>query len=107
MALEIAIDEMAEKLGVDPIEFRIRNDTQVAPDNPAKPESNDPQTKVPKAQEKYDPHPPFSKRQFVECLRSGAERFNWEHAQPEACTGARWPLADRARCRRRFPKQHR
>jgi xanthine dehydrogenase YagR molybdenum-binding subunit len=31
-ALEIAIDEMAEKLGLDPIEFRIINDTQVVPD---------------------------------------------------------------------------
>ena len=35
MALEIAIDEMAEKLGLDPVEFRIINDTQVVPDNPA------------------------------------------------------------------------
>ncbi len=34
MALEIAIDEMAEKLGLDPIEFRIINDTQVDPENP-------------------------------------------------------------------------
>ena len=35
MALEIAIDEMAEKLGLDPIEFRILNDTQVVPDLPS------------------------------------------------------------------------
>ncbi len=28
MALEVAMDEMAEKLGLDPVEFRIRNDTQ-------------------------------------------------------------------------------
>ena len=34
MALEIAIDEMAEKLGLDPIEFRILNDTQVDPEKP-------------------------------------------------------------------------
>ena len=34
MALEIAMDEMAEKLGLDPIEFRIRNDTQVDPEKP-------------------------------------------------------------------------
>jgi len=29
MALEIAMDEMAERLKLDPIEFRSRNDTQV------------------------------------------------------------------------------
>ncbi len=44
-ALEIAMDEMAEKLGMDPIEFRIANDTQVVPDYPAKPASADPQSK--------------------------------------------------------------
>ncbi|RZJ11063.1 MAG: xanthine dehydrogenase family protein molybdopterin-binding subunit, partial [Rubrivivax sp.] len=32
MALEIAMDEMAEKLGLDPIDFRLRNDTQVDPE---------------------------------------------------------------------------
>ena len=32
MSLEIAMDEMAEKLGLDPVAFRIRNDTQVVPD---------------------------------------------------------------------------
>src|SRR6185369_11778237 len=52
MALEIAIDEMAEKLKLDPVEFRIRNDTQVDPENPKR---------------------PFSQRQFVECLNLGAE----------------------------------
>ena len=34
MALEIAMDEMAEKLGMDPVEFRILNDTQVDPEKP-------------------------------------------------------------------------
>ena len=35
MALEAAMDELAGKLGIDPVELRIRNDTQVVPDNPA------------------------------------------------------------------------
>ena len=35
MALEIAMDEMAEKLSMDPVEFRILNDTQVDPEKPA------------------------------------------------------------------------
>ncbi len=34
MALEIAMDEMAEKLGMDPIAFRVKNDTQVDPEKP-------------------------------------------------------------------------
>src|SRR6201985_2721034 len=34
MALEIAMDEMAERLKLDPIEFRSRNDTQVDPEHP-------------------------------------------------------------------------
>ena len=37
MAFEIAMDEMAEKLKLDPIEFRVLNDTQVDPENPARP----------------------------------------------------------------------
>jgi len=56
MVLEIAMDEMAEKLELDPIEFRIRNDTQVDPSNPER---------------------RFSQRQLVQCLRTGAERFQW------------------------------
>ena len=34
MALEIAMDEMAEKLGMDPVQLRILNDTQVDPEKP-------------------------------------------------------------------------
>ncbi|SDD66669.1 xanthine dehydrogenase YagR molybdenum-binding subunit [Paracoccus isoporae] len=56
MALEIAMDEMAEKLGMDPVEFRILNDTQVDPGQPDR---------------------PFSDRNFVTCLRQGADRFGW------------------------------
>jgi xanthine dehydrogenase YagR molybdenum-binding subunit len=89
-ALEIAMDEMAEKLGMDPIEFRIVNDTQVVPDYPGKPLSTDPQSKVP--QEKPNPHPPFSKRQLVECLRVGAQRFGWDkrNPQPGQARDGRW-----------------
>jgi xanthine dehydrogenase YagR molybdenum-binding subunit len=56
MALEIAIDEMAEKLGLDPVEFRILNDTQVDPEKPQR---------------------RFSQRHLTECLRMGAEKFGW------------------------------
>ncbi len=71
MALEIAMDEMAEKLGIDPIEFRIRNDTQVDPEKPGR---------------------PFSQRQLTECLRTGADRFGWggRNALPGKNRDGRW-----------------
>jgi len=59
MALEIAMDEMAEKLGLDPVQFRAMNDTQVDPEKPSM---------------------PFSQRDFLGCLHTGAEQFGW-HAR--------------------------
>jgi xanthine dehydrogenase YagR molybdenum-binding subunit len=91
MALEIAIDEMAEKLGLDPVEFRIINDTQIAPDNPAKPASSqDPQSKA--AEQPKNNPVPFSQRQLVECLRTGAERFGWSkrNPRPASTREGRW-----------------
>jgi xanthine dehydrogenase YagR molybdenum-binding subunit len=71
MALEIAIDEMAEKLGLDPIAFRLRNDTQVDPEKPQR---------------------PFSQRRLAECFKLGAERFDWHHrnAKPAQVRDGRW-----------------
>jgi xanthine dehydrogenase YagR molybdenum-binding subunit len=90
--LEIAMDEMAEKLGMDPVQFRILNDTQVVPDNPQKPDSADPQSKKPEEKSKHNAHPPFSKRQLIECLQLGAQRFGWERrsAQPGKVRDGRW-----------------
>ena len=89
-ALEIAMDEMAEMLGMDPVAFRIANDTQVVPDNPVKPASSDPQSKT-----EAGPHlaePPFSQRRLVECFRLGARRFGWDkrNAQPGLVRDGRW-----------------
>jgi xanthine dehydrogenase YagR molybdenum-binding subunit len=89
-ALEIAIDEIAEKLGMDPVDFRIVNDTQFVPDvAPPKPPSADPQSKVP--QPPAGPKP-FTQRQLVECLRQGARRFGWEkrNAKPAQVRDGRW-----------------
>ncbi len=82
-ALEIAIDEMAEKLSMDPIEFRIKNDTQVVPDSPPEPASTDPQSKKPEENEKPNPNPPFSKRQLIKCFQVGAKRFKWAKRSPK------------------------
>ncbi len=83
MALEIAMDELAEKLGMDPVELRIRNDTQVVPDNPAQPSGDDPRANRPDAQQAGQPmQVRFSQRQLVECLRLGAERFGWNRRNP-------------------------
>ena len=62
MVLEMAMDEMAEKLRIDPVEFRILNDTQVDPEKPGR---------------------FFSQRHFVECLRTGADRFGWSRRNPK------------------------
>lgn len=71
MALEVAIDELAEKLGIDPIELRVINDTQVDPEKPDR---------------------PFSQRQLVECLRTGADKFGWakRSARPGQVRDGRW-----------------
>jgi xanthine dehydrogenase YagR molybdenum-binding subunit len=71
MALEIAVDEMAEKLKMDPVTFRIVNDTTVDPEERSR---------------------KFSQRRFVECMRQGAERFGWKNrsAEPGKRREGRW-----------------
>jgi xanthine dehydrogenase YagR molybdenum-binding subunit len=92
MALEIAMDEMAEKLGIDPIEFRILNDTQVVPDVAAKAPSQDPQAVNKPEAESNPKDKPFSQRQLVQCFRTGAERFGWSkrNARPGQVRDGRW-----------------
>ena len=71
MALEVAMDEMAEKLGMDPIAFRVKNDTQVDP---------------------KDPKRRFSQRQLVRCLTEGAQQFGWSrrNATPGQVRDGKW-----------------
>ncbi|CAM3603154.1 xanthine dehydrogenase family protein molybdopterin-binding subunit [Pontibacter korlensis] len=54
-ALECAMDEMAYKAGVDPLEFRIKNYSE-------KDQNGD---------------KPFSSKELRECYRQGAEKFGW------------------------------
>ncbi|MES3045783.1 aldehyde oxidoreductase molybdenum-binding subunit PaoC [Sphingomonas faeni] len=61
LALEAAMDELAEKLKMDPVQLRIINDTQVDPEKPSR---------------------QFSQRDLVGCLKTGAERFGWNKRNP-------------------------
>ncbi|MDR7155717.1 xanthine dehydrogenase YagR molybdenum-binding subunit [Sphingobium xenophagum] len=58
-ALECAVDELAELIGLDPIELRIRNEPERNPTDGR----------------------PFSSRNIVEAYRAGAERFGWSTRQ--------------------------
>ncbi|MCB8883673.1 xanthine dehydrogenase family protein molybdopterin-binding subunit [Acidisoma cellulosilytica] len=68
--LECAMDELADKLGIDPVELRILNEP--------------------------DKHPtegkPFSSRNIVEAWRTGAQRFGWakRSAKPAAIRDGDW-----------------
>jgi xanthine dehydrogenase YagR molybdenum-binding subunit len=69
-ALESAIDELAEKLGMDPVELRARNEPE-----------KDPTSGL-----------PFSSRHIVEAYRAGAERFGWSkrNARPRTRREGEW-----------------
>ncbi|MFN3513169.1 MAG: molybdopterin cofactor-binding domain-containing protein [Phenylobacterium sp.] len=60
LSLECAMDELAEKLGLDPIELRLRNEPE-----------RDPETGK-----------PFSLRQLARCMTEGAQRFGWDRRSP-------------------------
>ena len=70
LALETAIDELAEQLGRDPVDFRKLNEPPV-----------DPMTGK-----------PFSTRRLVECLDEGARRFGWANrsAAPGSVREGEW-----------------
>jgi xanthine dehydrogenase YagR molybdenum-binding subunit len=61
-ALESAMDELADELGMDPVELRIVNEPAAEPVGGK----------------------PFSSRHLVECLREGARRFGWQRGEPRA-----------------------
>ena len=72
LAVESAMDELAEELGIDPVELRLRNDTDT-----------DPESGV-----------PLTGRRLAECLRTGADRFGWQARapQPRARQDGQWLL---------------
>ena len=66
-ALESAMDELANEVGIDPVELRIRNEPDV-----------DPELGI-----------AFSSRNLVGCLRRGAELFGWSDRDPRPAPGER------------------
>ena len=60
-ALESAMDEVAYARGVDPVELRLRNDTEIDPNSGR----------------------PFSTRAMRTCLLEGAARFGWDRRTPQ------------------------
>ncbi len=60
-ALESAINELAEKLKMDPVEFRLKND----------------------ADRDEGKNLPFSSRHLKECYQTGAEKIGWKNRTPQ------------------------
>jgi xanthine dehydrogenase YagR molybdenum-binding subunit len=60
-AMEAAMDELAYKLGIDPLELRLRNYTERDPGKDL----------------------PFSSKSLRQCYEIGAERFGWRGRNPE------------------------
>ena len=63
-ALESAIDELADRMAIDPIELRLRNEPETDPTIGT----------------------PFSSRNLAEAYRHGAERFGWNQRDPRPGT---------------------
>jgi xanthine dehydrogenase YagR molybdenum-binding subunit len=63
-ALECAMDELADAVALDPVELRLRNDTQTDPER----------------------NLPFASRHLGEALREGAARFGWDKRVAKAAS---------------------
>src|ERR1700732_3132661 len=70
LALECAMDELSEKLNLDPIELRVRNEPTEDPEK----------------------HIPFSSRHLIACMQEGAHRFGWDKrtAKPGQVRDGHW-----------------
>ena len=74
-ALEVTMNRIADELGIDPLDFRLRNHVGV---------DGQPGERVTPAAEIIDTQPveggiPFSSNGLRECLESGAEAFGWQN----------------------------
>jgi xanthine dehydrogenase YagR molybdenum-binding subunit len=69
-ALECAMDELAAKSSIDPVELRVKNDADVYPGR----------------------NVPWSSKNLTECYRLGAEKFGWSRrkSEPSAIREGDW-----------------
>jgi xanthine dehydrogenase YagR molybdenum-binding subunit len=70
LALECAMDELAVKSGIDPVELRTKNDAELFPGR----------------------NVPWSSKHLVECFQLGAEKFGWSerNSEPSAVRDGDW-----------------
>lgn len=69
LAFECAMDELAERLNLDPVELRVRNEPE-----------EDPEKKV-----------PYSTRRLIDCMKEGAARFGWDkRGKPGSTRDGQW-----------------
>ena len=61
-AIESAVDELCHKLGMDPVEFRLKNYSEI---------------------DQTEDNKPFSSKELRECFRQGADRFGWANRNPK------------------------
>ena len=79
-ALEVIADRAAEAIGMDPVEFRLKN--HVGPEG-------QPGERITPANEIMDTQPveggvPFSSNGLRECIEKGAAAFGWDEALPQS-----------------------
>ncbi|WP_067827590.1 xanthine dehydrogenase family protein molybdopterin-binding subunit [Nocardia inohanensis] len=65
VAMECAVEEMADELGIDPVELRLRNHAAIDPESGH----------------------PWSSDGYAECVRQAAQRFGWSAEQRRAGPG--------------------
>ena len=78
-ALEVTMNHIADELGIDPLEFRLRNHVGI---------EGQAGERITPANEIIDTQPveggiPFSSNGLRECLESGAEAFGWNERQAD------------------------
>ena len=60
-AMELMMDQLAEKIGMDPVDFRLKN--------------------IPSFSQDWEGNPPYSTTGLRECIEEGAKAFGWKEAR--------------------------